>query len=337
LSQTPLVIGNATILFLGDHIKAVNHTTGSTIWYAIVGDPVSMYGYYRTSPPFIFNNNIYFTSKKYSGIGRNVKNEFISLDLPTGNINWKQTLPLFSDIDMPVQVPICTNEFAMVAVYNVLYAFDRHTGTAAWNFTRGSQFLRNPCLGNNLIYIAGNSNFLTPDSLFAINAGSGTLIWSQGFESDVAFGFNSAPAYSNGRVFINMSNGICCLNANTGIREWRNQVNESLSPMFIEDDKLYTCSDENKIIYSVNTADGTVNWQTRVANDNITVNMNEGPAVINNLVLARHNAYYAVDKTTGSPVWSAVVYNGLFVNPPFTPNLTANNGFPVFYGATGMR
>lgn len=337
LSQTPLVIGNTTVLFLGDHVKAVNNATGNILWYVTVGQPASTYGYYRTSPPFIIDNSIYFTSKRYNGGGRSVSNEFVSLNLRTGAINWKQVLPLFSDIDLPVQVPVCTDKLAIVAVYNVLYTFDRFSGTAAWSFTRGSQFLRNPCLANNMICIAGNSNFSLPDSLFAINAGNGSLTWVQGFESYEAFGANPAPAYSNGQVFMNMSNGICCLDAATGTIQWRNQLNEAISPMFIEGDKLYTCSAQNQIIYSVNTANGNVNWQTRISNDNITVNMDEGPAVIGNLVLARHNAYYAVEKSNGNLVWSAAVNNGLYGNPPFIPNLTAANGLPVFYGATGMR
>jgi outer membrane protein assembly factor BamB len=337
LSQTPLVIGNTTILFAGDHIESMNNQTRLLNWYTKIGQQASEYGYYRTSPPFIIDSTVYFTSKKYSGIGKAVANNFLSVNLRNGHINWKQPLALFSDIDLPVQVPICTNKYAMVVVYNRLYTFDKNTGTPAWSFSRGLQFLRNPCLGDNIIFIAGDSNFETPDSLFAINAADGSLVWSQGYESYQSFGSNAAPAYANNKVFMNMSNGIICLNASTGKQIWQSVLNQSVSPMFFEGGKVYASSPYNNIVFSVNANNGSVNWSTTVSNEFVLANLNEGPVVVDNLVLVRNSAYRAVDKTTGQLVWSTAVNNGLAGNPPFTPNCTNDNGNPIYYGSTGMR
>jgi len=333
-AQTPLVIGNQAILFLGDKVQSKNLKTGAVLWTTTIGRQLPEYGIYNTSPVYLADSNIYFTNKRYNGNATVTNNDFISLNLRSGTVNWKTALPLFYDLDLPVQVPVCSDKYAYVAVYNTLYAFDRATGVAAWSFNRGFKYLRNPCIAGNKIYLAADLNVpAEQDTLFALNADNGTIAWAHFCDG---FGFNAAPAYGNGKVYVNMDNGVLCMDAASGNELWRSTTPESLSPVFADGNSLFLSANNNATLYSIDAGDGSINWKTEVNPDPWGAHLTEGPAVIGNMVYMKNFNYYGIDKNTGQLIWTAPIPDE-DSNPPYIPNLTDANGLPLFYASSGMK
>lgn len=332
-AQTPLIIADKAILFLGDKVQAKDVNSGATLWTTSIGKALPEYGTYNASPAFIVDDNIYFTSKRYNAIPKVTNNDFISLNISTGAINWKVALPLFYDMDLPVQVPVCTGNYAYVSVYNTLYAFDLSTGASAWSFNRGNKYLRNPVVAGDKIYAAVDYTTAAEDTLFALDANNGTVKWAYYCGN---FGFNAAPAYSNGKVFANLADGAIGLDAEKGTAIWRTTTQEALSPVFADGNTLFLTTSNNEKLYAINATNGNINWQTDISSNPFGAHLTEGPAVMGDMVYVKSSKYYGINKNTGAITWSASLpaFDG---NPPFIPNMTDGAGNPLFYASAGMK
>lgn len=335
LSQTPLIIGDGAVLFAGNKIIGVNLKAKTEKWSTNIGSGIGSYEKYISSPPFIYDATIYFTLKYYNNQGFNTRNTFISLNPENGKVNWETNLGKFTEVGAPFQVPVCTNGHAIVAVADTLYAFDRITGERKWVF--GGAYnckMLNPAIQDDKVFIAADINsFTATDSLFALDNSTGAVLWSREYES---FGFNAAPVYQNGKLYINITQGIACLNPETGTELWRTNIdNYTFSPIFADGDQLFVSTSYNQVLFSMNASSGNINWQTTVVPFSSLSNLNEGPVVLGDLVYVRNSSYYALDKNTGALKWNTFLHD--INNPPFTPNIVNAQGEPVFYSASGMR
>lgn len=335
LSQTPLIIEDGAVLFAGNKIIGLNLKTKTEKWSTNIGNGIGSYEKYISSPPFIYGSDIYFTLKYFDDYGFNISNKFISLNLENGKVNWEIKLRKFTEVGAPFQVPVCTNENAIVAVADTLYAFDRITGEKKWAFGGAHNCkMLNPAIKDDKVFMAADVNSFTAiDSLFALDSNTGAVVWSRQYES---FGFNAAPVYQNGKLYINIIQGIACLNSETGTELWKTNINGySFSPIFADDDQLFVSTAYNQVLFSINSSNGNINWQTTVVPFSNLSNLEEGPIVLGDLVYVRNSSYYALDKNTGILKWNTFLHD--INNPPFTPNMVNAQGEPVFYSASGMR
>lgn len=337
LSQTPFIFGKTAIYFMGNKVTAVDLNGNSIKWSTYIARDLQKFELYRTSPPFVYDSVLYFTLKFYNANGFNTSADFFSINILDGKINWQQGVGIVSDFGNSKQVPVCTNTFAIVAVYDTLSAFNRLTGQSSWKFA-GTPLSRllNPCVHQNKIFVAADVNASSlNDTLFAVNSNDGTLLWAKPIGS---FGFNPAPVYNKGSVFINLINGVSCLDAETGNERWRFvDSSTTFSPVFVDDEKVYVSNTYHRTLYAIDVLHGLLIWKTKVTKSNGLLNLEEGPAVMDNLVYLRNSSCYALDKITGIIRWTTVLHNGQLSNPPFVPNLVNANGVPVFYSSSGMR
>ena len=181
----------------------------------------------------------------------------------------------------------------------------------AWQSTIGRVY--GFALANNVLY-AGSQN----GNLYALNAVTGTLIWSYATGGPIS----GTPAVANGVVYIgSYDKNIYALNAYTGTLLWKytTQGHVTGAPA-VANGAVYLGSGDG-YMYALNASDGAPLWQYSTTVDVSTA------TVVNGIVyFAAGGSIHAVNAGTGKLVWA-------YHNARSTAAPTVTNG--VVYSAAG--
>ena len=211
-----------------------------------------------------------------------------------------------------------------------VYAINASTGANIWTYSEGTTAgmqnatpsgISSPDVANDIVYVNG-FGYNHSWSTYALNASTGTLLWSTSTGN-----MDSSPAFANGVVYVGSYSGTYALNASTGAIIWKSgevlnsdQHYEMSSPA-IANGILYIGSNEGKI-YAIGkpltnqtsndwpmfhhdpahtgtaTSEGPLTNQTTwIAEGTAT----SSPAVMDGVVYAGFDAFNA---TTGAKLWT---------------------------------
>jgi outer membrane protein assembly factor BamB len=210
LLEFPPVLGDERIYQLGDNgvIRALNKTTGHTIWRRSIG-------HLSASTPAIAGKLVYATvlSRPGGGNGR-----IWALNADDGSINWYRNLPSRSESS-----PMVDDGRVIFGTQNgTVYALNALTGDVVWSYHAAGAVKASPTLSKGILYFGDYSGHVQ-----AISERTGRRIWRSGSEGALLGSgtFYSTPAADYGRIFLGNTDGrVYAYDAQTGKLDWAVQT-----------------------------------------------------------------------------------------------------------------
>jgi outer membrane protein assembly factor BamB len=169
--QTPQVSSGAVFALLeGDHLYAVNSTSGKLLWEYGHGE--------QGLAPFAVDKGLVLVGSRY-------QNHFLALNAASGVAVWRVT----TDSQFLGQ-PLAYGGMAYaVSSKGTTYAFDEATGFTRWTYASGIGVDEAPVIHDGVLYVrgmsghgltgrSGNGEVTTESLITAVDARSGELVWS---------------------------------------------------------------------------------------------------------------------------------------------------------------
>ena len=177
--------------------------------------------------------------------------------------------------------PAVVNGVVYVGADTTVVALDANTGAVLWSFptAEGTLVVASPAVADGVVYIYAEG---LPSYLYAIDAATGTLLWSRSIQ---ALGYTS-PAVAYGMVFIgvNYNNNkllgfLYALNARTGAVLWGYNTGFGgvVSSPAVANGVVYVVGEK---LYALNARNGAELWSYQKPNNNI----NSSPVVSNGVL-----------------------------------------------------
>lgn len=206
-----------------------------------------------------------------------------AFDLESGESVW-------SVESRPTSVPAASTDLLFLAEADAISARRQDDGQEVWRLPF-SEPLATPLVWDNGWLIAAGES-----SLVALRAADGTLLWQHTLPAHI----NAPPALAGDRVYAPLADGrVVALEVATGKERWARRLGGAVNDMLALDDRLFVGSDDN-YFYSLNTANGSINWRWRTGGDVIGV-----PIVDEHRVyfVSKDNLLRALDRNSGSQRW----------------------------------
>jgi len=195
---------------------------------------------------------------------------------------------------------------------------DLFTNQRVWSVAAGNGrlFSTTPIVVNDTLY----ANYNNISNVLAINASTGTVIWKspQMFVNPDATGpslSDGGPIYSNGKLYINSSTGISCLNSSTGQILWSNGGDGSdyYTTPVVDGGKVfvgtytyhYTGIPDTFAYKAIDANTGATIWKQLSAQSNNYPIACNGVLVYNDL----NGNYTAFDENSGVQIWTRAMTN----------------------------
>lgn len=176
-----------------------------------------------------------------------------------------------------------------------LYALDRMTGTQVWFKEIGNIYSRCPILDDSRL-------FIVQDSLYCLDAGNGSTIWTQ------PIGGQLIPTVDESNVYI-CHNGFSAYNKLTGELVWNRTINCQWYVSIMADEKAIYGNSGNQIV-ALNKSDGNEIWSFEIPSGGlpylITNAMAVSDKVLSFAVWDNGNLkgqIFTLDKNTGAELW----------------------------------
>ena len=163
--------------------------------------------------------------------------------------NGKLIKSIDSNTGFNSNIKISNDKFMIVDLNNTIRCFSINDGKEMWNFETENPFIKSRkklslITKGELVFFINNIGDLT-----AVNINNGSLFWQTPTQSNViyqdAFTLeNSDLVFANDSIyFSNSKNEIFSIDARTGIVNWKQTVNSSLTPTIIEN-FIFSVSEE---------------------------------------------------------------------------------------------
>ncbi len=163
--------------------------------------------------------------------------------------NGKLIKSIVSNTGFNSNIKISNDKFMIVDLNNTIRCFSIKDGKEIWNFETENPFIKSRkklslITKGELVFFINNIGDLT-----AVNINNGSLFWQTPTQSNViyqdAFTLeNSDLVFANDSIyFSNSKNEIFSIDARTGIVNWKQTVNSSLTPTIIEN-FIFSVSEE---------------------------------------------------------------------------------------------
>ncbi len=266
---------------------------------------------------FAQNNNVLVAADNLSKI--------FLIDLKNGNlIKSVETNTGFNS-----NIKVSDNKFIIIDLNNIIRCFSIVDGKELWNFETENPFIKSKkklsiITKGELAFFINNIGDLT-----ALNINNGSLFWQTPTQSNViyqdAFTLeNSDLVFANDTIyFSNNKNELFSIDARTGIINWKQTVNSSLTPTIIEDlifsvsNEGYLFVIENKNGNIVRITDMLKNIKDKknkikptgfvIARNTIYLSLNNGRLIKSNVITGEQES---VHKLSGSKILRPKVFNG---------------------------
>ena len=188
---------------------------------------------------------IFFSQTKNRLIAADNLSKVYLIDLKNGNL----IKLIESNAGFNSNIKIYNDKFLIVDLNNTIRCFSSIDGKEIWNFETENPFIKSIkklslITKGELVFFINNIGDLT-----AVNINNGSLFWQTPTQSNViyqdAFTLeNSDLVFANDSIyFSNSKNEIFSIDARTGIVNWKQTVNSSLTPTIIEN-FIFSVSEE---------------------------------------------------------------------------------------------
>ena len=188
---------------------------------------------------------IFFSQTKNRLIAADNLSKVYLIDLKNGNL----IKSIESNAGFNSNIKISNDKFLVVDLNNTIRCFSSIDGKEIWNFETENPFIKSIkklslITKGELVFFINNIGDLT-----AVNINNGSLFWQTPTQSNViyqdAFTLeNSDLVFANDSIyFSNSKNEIFSIDARTGIINWKQTVNSSLTPTIIEN-FIFSVSEE---------------------------------------------------------------------------------------------
>jgi outer membrane protein assembly factor BamB len=307
-------------------------------------------------------------SRVYVGIGgRFFTGKMEALNARTGAVLWSTEL-----LEQNHASPAAAGAMIYTSSSTKVVALNTGDGSFAWSTDVGEMVLSPPAVANGVVYVGGGCDSC-PGEVNALNASTGEILWTAttgqivssapavasdtvyvgSFDGKV-YAFNAAdgatkwvratgasvrssPVVAGGTVYAGSDDGkIYGLNATTGSIRWSFVTGNYASSPAVVGGVVYAGSADGKM-YALSTNNGAVKWATALG-----APVASSPAVANGIVYATagganagddKSRVVALDATTGSLLWSAVLGGAFVSSSPTIANGTVFVGSSAHFDA----
>ena len=253
--ESPPAVADGKVFFGNDghDFYALDTATGQVVWQAYAYGNIS-------SRPVVSNGVVYFGAD--DGV-------VYALNDANGSLIWKyQAGSIFN-----ASSPVLGNGMLYIGCRDgYLYALNISDGSLQWKSSVDNISLEmsRPTLVNGVVYIGGwyNTNdFSQAGSLYAIDAASGSLLWTALNGS----GIGSDPVVADGLLYVTCDdNYIHAVDVNTHAEVWRNQILANGASAAVSGGVVYCGGGGNHHFYAMDAKTGTVQWTFAFASNTIT-------------------------------------------------------------------
>ena len=135
-----------------------------------------------------------------------------------------------------------------------LFAFDAHTGKAAWVFQAGGPIIHTAGYHQGRVFVAAMDG-----CVYALDAGTGKPIWT--FSNHRRFGFSTAVLLAADRVFaVDRGGRLFALAMADGAEAWHADVAAPVDQSPAYDDGMVFFASEDMRVHAFHAADGAAAW-----------------------------------------------------------------------------
>ncbi|MDP3105666.1 MAG: PQQ-binding-like beta-propeller repeat protein, partial [Candidatus Methanoperedens sp.] len=279
--------GTVYIGSMDSYVYALDATSGNVRWKYETGDKVK-------SSPTIADSTVFVGSlDKY----------FYALDAVSGALKWKyQTGYVYSS-------PVVSGGIVYVGggtMDSYFYALDATNGELKWKYSLGSGIVwSSPAVSNGIVYFGTEENQrlsptdvkVTGGSLYALDAGSGTLKWKYTSEGSIS----SSPSVSNGMIYFgSVDKYVYALEAISGKIKWKYQTDGGVYSSPAVSGGIVYFGSNGGYIYGLDEITGELLWKYRTSGYVRSI-----PAISGNILYvgSTDNYFYAIDKISGGLIW----------------------------------
>jgi hypothetical protein len=284
--------------YVSPDFYALNATTGTQIWNYTADSAV-------TSSPAVYRGIVYFDSDVH----------MYALNATTGVYIWNSTDYYLTGTPSPA---VYDGRVYVTSQSDVnIFALNATTGAKIWNYSIGGPITSSsPAVSNGVVYVGSD-----PGLLYALDAVTGTLIWSKTIATTACGGVRSSPAVVNNIVYITPCNSsILALYANNGSTFWNTVVSGTFagSSPAVANDRVYVGSWVGNL-FAMNATTGVQLWNYSTGNS-----IGSSPAVAGGIVYfgGYTKDLYALNATNGSKIWNYTTGSSVTSSPAIGPDGT---------------
>lgn len=208
--------------------------------------------------------------------------------------------------------PVFGSSQILVATSNLyLYAISERGGKILWRHSllectylpngkriladggSGGNHQSTPIVNDDKVFIGGSDRFV-----YAVDFDTGRFLWR--FETDGQV--SAAPVYNSGRIFFGQQGGsenFYCLEAETGLPQWRQTVGWVWASANITDGRIVACGVDG-MIHCLEERTGAILWRYRTGGGSYPVPSIDGKLAY---VGSWDGWYYALDLYSGKLIW----------------------------------
>jgi outer membrane protein assembly factor BamB len=231
-------------------------------------------------------------------------NPFESTLSPSNVTKLQQRWYARSDASLLASSPVVANGVVYASTSNgMLDAFDAFTGTAKWSYAKDSPNAGSPAVANGVVYD------LSENTLYAIDASSGTKLWSTPGPGGP---YGSWVVVAAGVVYAASEFGVSAFNATTGAALWKNVSVGADAVPAVSNGVVYTTAGGQSVLgpaslSALDATTGKVLWSAPASYQCVA----SSPAVANGVVYVVGDdssfagMLFAFNATTGAKLWSA--------------------------------
>ena len=183
------------------------------------------------------NPIIYFAQNNNKLVAADNLSKIFLIDLKNGNL----IKAIETNTGFNSNIKVSDNKFIIIDLDNTIRCFSINDGKELWNFETENPFIKSRkklslITKGDLVFFINNIGDIT-----ALNVNNGGLFWQTPTQSNIiyqdAFTLeNSDLVFANDAIyFSNNKNELFSIDARTGIVNWKQTVNSSLTPIITED------------------------------------------------------------------------------------------------------
>ena len=169
----------------------------------------------------------------------------VAYDMKTGTQLWIATAA-------PTQAPTCGDDLVFVAERDAVVALRAQDGTPAWRLPLAETLGVAPVWDNGWLVLATETG-----TIVAVSAKDGRTIWRR----PLGVALHARPALAADRVYVPLANAhVVALRVTTGEDVWSRHLGGNPNDILALDDRIYLGSNDN-YAYCINADSGVVEWR----------------------------------------------------------------------------
>jgi eukaryotic-like serine/threonine-protein kinase len=313
-SSPAIANGHIIVGVSNGDILALEWKTGKEIWkHSLETGTNSIW-----SSPAINSERIYIGSRD---------NNLYCLDEKNGNLIW--SFPTGGDIDSS---PVIVEERVFFSSNDgYLYSVNAVSGDLIWkipiNLTGTDEF-SSPAVNGDVVYAASSAG-----KFYAVSTSTGDTLWTFGA------GSSSAPVFSEGKVFLVSDSTVYCLDADNGGSIWSAPLNfpNFRSAPALSNGRLFVATGFGRL-YSFDASNGSKVWSYDIGDEVwSSPSVADGKVFIGSG--AGNGRVYSFNENTGSPIWNHSTIERSIGGPVFSNGIVivgcggSNRGGIFAFGA----